>query len=233
MKTAQIRSGTIRLPTYSPHSTRPKQDRNAELSVRDTPRIPPTLCLETTWTPRDPQAQPLDVPFKRAGTSSNGKSPAPSRSPCCSSALPESGGGSARGTPGVEGSREGRGCLPCACRLRMMSARGRGSRYRLSIYARGDGDDGCPHGRRGTGATIAAPAWRRAHQACKRNNHRRWACMVGWLSPKGSLLLLYPGPSQPPRPCPSSLGEDLRSYNTPTPPPRHCHPGWPPTGTTF
>lgn len=49
------------------------------------------------------------------------------------------------------------------------------------MYARGDGDEGCTRVRSGTGATVAAPAWRRTHQTCRRNTGSWGACMVGWL----------------------------------------------------
>lgn len=105
------------------------------------------------------------------------------------------------------------GSLPCACRLRMMSAWG-GSRYRLSIYARGDGDEGCPRVWRGTEATEAAPARSRALQTCRRTKGSRWACMVGWPGREAE-----PGPyilGLPSRPAPPYLpGGSFKILYTP------------------
>lgn len=75
------------------------------------------------------------------------------------------------------------------------------------MYARGDGDETCPRVRRGPGATVAAPAWSRAHQACRRRKGSRWACMVGWPGLRAALPPLYPGPLQPPRPALPSWGK--------------------------
>lgn len=78
------------------------------------------------------------------------------------------------------------------------------------MYAREDGDEGCPCVHRGKAATVAARGWSRAHQAWRRRMGRRWALMVGWLDPKtaaGSLISELP----PPRPLPSSLLRCLKN----------------------
>lgn len=109
-----------------------------------------------------------------------------------------------------------------------MSARGSGARYRLSIYASGDGDDGCPRVSGDTGASVAAPAWSRAHQTCRKRPGRRWACMLGWKRTGTSAPFIGTRANAPPLPSPG--GERGKMLDTLIIPPGGVLPETPNSG---
>lgn len=80
------------------------------------------------------------------------------------------------------------------------------------MYARGDGDEGCPRVHRGKAAAVAAREWSRAQQAWRRRMGRLWALMVGWLDPQTTPGSLISEPPPPPRPSPS-LPPSGEAYN--------------------
>lgn len=78
------------------------------------------------------------------------------------------------------------------------------------MYARGDGDEGCPRVHRGKAAALAARGWSRAQQAWRRRTGRLWALMVNWLARQTTPGSLISEPL-PPRPLPSSLPRGLKN----------------------